>query len=578
VTIGSSTGGFDVSFVAIPSRAGTFANPRSGGTCGVDPGGVINEPPGASTSCSDTVTVTAPQLTAVKSDDVHGLSTVGHPWSWKIHVANAGNADATFSSGQTILIDNLPDSNIAYGSPAVSGQTGLSGAGSVSCQVAANDLTCTAGGGPVTIGQSTGAFDVSFMATASQPGTFANPRSGGICSVDPGGVIDEPGASTSCSDTVVVPVNPSVQVTTPPDGATYNQGETVNASYGCAEAALGPGIQSCTGPVPNGTAIDTSTAGQHSFTVTATSKDGLTATITHHYTVIAIGAPTATISSPADGASYNQGQTVNASYGCTEAAHGPGIQSCSGPVPNGSAIDTSTAGQHSFTVTATSKDGLTATVTHHYTVIAIGAPTATISSPADNQIFTTGQHVTTSFSCAEGANGPGLESCTDSDGAHSPTGQLDTSHVGTFAYTVRATSKDGQTATATIHYNVVPQGTIFRITNLKVRHNGVVTFTVIVPSAGTTKVLESASKHDEEPHASAAAALLQPARGRFAFARAQLVLHSGGTFHMRIAPNKRGQRLVAHHRHPLRIRLWVTFKRPNGHPVQIGFYGLSVTR
>ncbi|HEY1522550.1 MAG TPA: hypothetical protein VGF70_06015, partial [Solirubrobacteraceae bacterium] len=370
------------------------------------------------------------------------------------------------------------------------------GAGSVSCSIASNDLTCTASGGPVTIGQSTGAFDVSFTATPSAVGSFVNPRSGGTCAVDPGGLITEaPGASTSCSDTVVVPDNPSVQLTTPPDGV-----------------------------------------------------------------------------------SYHQGQTVKASYKCTESALGPGIRSCSGPVPDGSAIDTSTVGQHSFTVTATSKDGLTATVTHHYSIVAIGPPTATITSPADNRIFTKGRSVATSFSCAESASGPGIRSCTDSNGTHSPTGRLDTSHTGKFAYTVTAISKDGLTATTTIHYKVVPHRTRPRVTHLKVHRNGIVTFDVIVPSAGIIKVLETASKHDEQPRGAAAAALLRPARGRFAFARARRTLQSAGTFHMRVAPSKRGKRLVAHHRHPVHIRLWVTFKPPNGHVFRFRFFGLFITK
>jgi hypothetical protein len=428
----------------------------------------------------------------------------------------------------------------------------------------------------VVIGAATGAFDVSFVATPSVVGSFVNPT-GGSCAVDPGGVIIEaPGASTSCSDTVVVPDNPSVRITTPPDGATYDQGQTVHASYGCTEAALGPGIQSCSGPVPDGSVIDTSTLGKHSFTVTATSKDRLTTTVTHHYTVVAIGPPTATITSPADGATYRKGQGVNAAYLCADAPDGPGIQSCSGSVPDGSAIDTNERGKHVFTVTATSKDGLTVTVRHHYTVLAIGRPTATITSPVDNQIFTRGQHVATSFRCAEATGGPGIESCKDSNRARGGRGQLDTSHVGQFTYGVRATSKDGLTSTATVHYNVVARAVNFRVTHVKAHPNGVVTFDVIARTTGIVRVMESAPKNDEEGVATAAARL-QPAPDRFVFARAHLILRTKGTFRMRVAPDKRGKRLVAHHRRPVQIRLWVSFAPPNKQVVEIGFYGLNVT-
>lgn len=82
-------------------------------------------------------------------------------------------------------------------------------------------------------------------------------------------------------------------------------------------------------------------------------------------------APSASIATPSDGATYAPGQVLDASYSCTDG--GPGLSSsdgCVGPVANGSPIDTAGPGTHTFTVTATSQDGETGALTNTYTVAA----------------------------------------------------------------------------------------------------------------------------------------------------------------------------------------------------------------
>jgi hypothetical protein len=98
--------------------------------------------------------------------------------------------------------------------------------------------------------------------------------------------------------------------------------------------------------------------------------------------------PTITIVTPEEGASYEQGRPVTASYSCADETSVP---SCDGPVASGAAINTSTIGSFDFTVVAKDAAGNQQTATRHYSVVAptgeIGGDTAatlnlTLGTPA----------------------------------------------------------------------------------------------------------------------------------------------------------------------------------------------------
>jgi hypothetical protein len=123
--------------------------------------------------------------------------------------------------------------------------------------------------------------------------------------------------------------------------------------------------------------VTTDTAGT-TFTCSATSAGGTSSksvTIRRDAT-----RPTATVTSPAAGATYTLNQSVTASYACSDPMSG--IASCSGTTPNGLGINTSSTGTKTFTVNATDLAGNATSASVSYTV-----SSSTSSSTTGTRLF-----------------------------------------------------------------------------------------------------------------------------------------------------------------------------------------------
>ena len=140
----------------------------------------------------------------------------------------------------------------------------------------------------------TGVAYVTYDMRGAQTSTGNTPdRDGGTVSVSAEGVttvyfVAWDGNGNQGTGAAEVRIDRTAPTITPVPGLDYAevaQHQEVRASYSCADGA-GSGVASCAGPVAAGGLVDTSTLGQHTFTVTARDKVGNTSTHTVRYTVV----------------------------------------------------------------------------------------------------------------------------------------------------------------------------------------------------------------------------------------------------------------------------------------------------
>ncbi len=185
-----------------------------------------------------------PDLSVIKSNDVGGNAATNSPFNWTLTVSNAASAGvaATFADGQTTLVDDLPVGP-SFAIPAVATNAG-GATGIVSCAIAANTLTCTANGA-VSLPPG-GSFSIDVTTTSAVATTLANPKSGGLCRVDPGGYIAESRDeihlpdNNSCSDSVNV-VTPAVTLLKTADKSYFlAASETIVYTYQVRNSGANP--------------------------------------------------------------------------------------------------------------------------------------------------------------------------------------------------------------------------------------------------------------------------------------------------------------------------------------------------
>jgi hypothetical protein len=236
---------------------------------------------------------------------------------------------------------------------------------------------------------------------------------------------------------------PTVSVSTPAASASYAAGQAVAASYTCADSLSG--VATCAGPVANGAAIDTSTAGAKTFTVSATDEAGNARAVTVAYTVTDTTPPAVT--PIVSGTLGNNGwytSNVSVTWSVTDAESA--VSTTSGCGPASITADTSASGA-TFTCSATSSGG---TSSRSVTIRRDATPPAVaISSPNAGATYAQNQTVNAGFACGDALAGIATCSGTAANGV-----AIDTASAGTKSFVVTAVDLAGNATTKSVSYSV----------------------------------------------------------------------------------------------------------------------------
>lgn len=239
---------------------------------------------------------------------------------------------------------------------------------------------------------------------------------------------------------------PAISITTPAAGAQLTVGQSVTPVFNCSDAFSG--VNTCTVTA----AIDTATPGTRTFTVTATDRAGNTTSSNVSYTVVKlppsisiVRANTGSDSGPAYTAGAWTNQPVFVTFACTDTPAGGTVTLAPGnPVVVDVAAGTS---GNNLMATATCTDAYNNSVSTSFQPVRIDkqAPAITITTPAANAVYNTGQSVTPQFQCSDVL--AGIANCT-------VTSPLNTATAGAKTFTVTATDLAGNTASASVAYTV----------------------------------------------------------------------------------------------------------------------------
>jgi len=270
---------------------------------------------------------------------------------------------------------------------------------------------------------------------------------------------------------------PTVTITAPGEGAAFIAGQSISFSGTASDVEDGDltanlsWTSSIDGPIGSGGSFSRSdlSVGLHTITASVTDSGGLPGSATIDITVSADNSPpTAAITAPGDGATFNAGQSISFSGTASDVEDGDltanlsWTSSIDGPIGGGGSFSTSglSVGLHTITASVTDSGGLPGS---DQVDITIGtgntAPTVTITAPADGATFIPGQSISFSGTASDAEDGDltsSLSWTSSIDGPIGSGGSFSTSglSVGLHTITASVTDSGGLPGSATIDITV----------------------------------------------------------------------------------------------------------------------------
>lgn len=162
-------------------------------------------------------------------------------------------------------------------------------------------------------------------------------------------------------------------------------------------------------------------------------------------------APTVTVTTPKAGAKYAQNTELVAKYSCKDSG-GSGLSMCTGTYGNGAKLPTQTLGVKTFKVWASDGAGNLTKKEVTYEIVDKTAPTISLDTPAQGDVFVKNDVVLADFSCKDPALGSGIDTCVGTVADGDP---INTATIGTKTFKVTATDLAGNKTTKTVTYKVV---------------------------------------------------------------------------------------------------------------------------